>query len=94
MAVLVRIPGALRQHTGGARTVEVELSPNGDLSALLARLGAENPALFRRICDERGEVRQHVNVFVGTDNVRDRDGLATAVPDGAEVYVLPAVSGG
>lgn len=94
MAVLVRIPGALRQFTGNARTLEVDLAQGSDVAQLLATLQAQNPALVRRICDERGEVRQHVNVFVGTVNVRDGEGLATAVPDGAEIYVLPAVSGG
>lgn len=94
MAVLVRIPGALRQFTDNARSLEVELPDGSDVAALLARIGADNPALVRRICDERGALRQHVNVFIGTTNVRDGDGLATAVPDGAEVYLLPAVSGG
>lgn len=94
MAVLVRIPGALRQFTDNARSLEVELPDGSDVAGLLARIGADNPALVRRICDERGALRQHVNVFIGTTNVRDGDGLATAVPDGAEVYLLPAVSGG
>ncbi len=94
MAVLVRIPGALRQFTGNARTLEVDLPAGSDLAQLLARMEEENPSLVRRICDERGALRQHVNVFIGTANVRDADGLATAVPDGAEVYVIPAVSGG
>lgn len=94
MAVLVRIPGALRQFTENARTLEIDLPPGSDMAALLSTLQAQNPSLVRRICDERGVLRQHVNVFVGTVNVRDEDGLATAVPDGAEVYVLPAVSGG
>lgn len=92
--MLVRIPGALRQFTDNARTLEVELPDGGDVAALLARLGTDNPSLVRRICDEQGRLRQHVNVFVGTTNVRDGDGLGTVVPDGAEVYVLPAVSGG
>ncbi len=94
MAVLVRIPGALRQFTDNARSLEVELPDGSDVAALLARIEADNPALVRRIRDERGALRQHVNVFIGTTNVRDGDGLATAVPDGAEVYLLPAVSGG
>jgi len=92
--VLVRIPGALRQFTDNARTLEVDLPEGSDVAALLATLGSDNPSLVRRICDERGNLRQHVNVFVGTVNVRDGNGLLTTVPDGAEVYVIPAVSGG
>lgn len=94
MAVLVRIPGALRQFTDNARSLEVDLPEGSDVAALLSKIGADNPSLVRRICDERGDLRQHVNVFIGTTNVRDGQGLATAVPDGAEVYLLPAVSGG
>lgn len=94
MSVVVRIPGALRQFTGNARTVEVDVPAGSDVAQVLTTLGELNPALIRRICDERGAVRQHVNVYVGTANVRDDDGLATMVPDGAEVYVIPAVSGG
>ncbi len=94
MPVLVRIPGALRQFTDNARTLEVDVPAGSDLAEVLAVLGAQNPSLVRRICDERGEVRQHVNVYIGTANIRDAEGLATTVPDGAEVYVIPAVSGG
>ncbi len=44
--------------------------------------------------DEAGAMRRHVNVFVGPDNVRDLDALHTVVPEGTELAVLPAVSGG
>lgn len=94
MSVVVRIPGALRQFTDNARTLEVDVPSGSDLAQVLARMEEENPSLVRRICDERGALRQHVNVFIGTANVRDAEGLATTVPDGAEVYVIPAVSGG
>jgi len=46
------------------------------------------------VVDEQGEVRQHINIFVGNDAIRFADGLATAVPDGAEIMIVPAVSGG
>jgi len=94
VSVLVRIPGALRQFTDNARTLEVDVPSGSDLAQVLARIEEDNPSLVRRICDERGDLRQHVNVFIGTANVRDAEGLATTVPDGAEVYVIPAVSGG
>jgi molybdopterin converting factor small subunit len=47
-----------------------------------------------RILTEQGEVRPHVNVFVGDQSIRDTGGLATPVPDGAEIAIIPAVSGG
>lgn len=94
--VTVRLPGALREFAAGERSVVVEV-PGADLVSLasvLDRLAASHPALERRIRDETGALREHVNVFVGQDNVRDLQRLATAVPAGAEVIVLPAVSGG
>jgi hypothetical protein len=47
-----------------------------------------------RVVTEAGEVRPHVNVFVGSESIRYSGGLATPVPDGAEIVILPAVSGG
>ena len=53
-----------------------------------------HPSVGRRVRDEAGGLRRHVNVFVGEDNARDLDDVDTVVPEGAEVAVLPAVSGG
>ena len=61
---------------------------------MLDALAAAHPAVGRRVRDEAGALRPHVNVFVGPDNVRDLDDLDTVVPEGAEVAVLAAVSGG
>lgn len=94
--VTVRVPGALREFSGGERLVEVEL-PAGDppsVAAVLDLLSGTYPALERRIRDETGALREHVNVFVGSDNVRDLDKLSTVIPAGVELIVLPAVSGG
>jgi MoaD family protein len=62
--------------------------------AVLEELERRYPSLYRNICDETGAVRRHVNVFVNTSHVRDRDGLDTALVPGDEVMILPAVSGG
>lgn len=64
------------------------------VGAVLDALDAAAPAVGRRLRDEAGNVRRHVNVFVGADNQRDLDGVATVVPEGADVSVMPAVSGG
>ena len=96
MQVRVRVPAALREHSGGQDTVVVEV--DGDepttVGAVLDGLAARHPALERRVRDELGRPRTHVNLFVGEDNVRDRDGLDTAVGDGAELSILAAISGG
>lgn len=65
-----------------------------DVAAALAALFALHPGLRDRIQNERGEVRPHVNVFVASENVRDLRGLETPLGEGAEIHILPAVSGG
>ena len=64
------------------------------VAAVLDALAEQHPALERRIRDEHGRPRRHVNLFVGADNVRDRDGLDTVMAAGSELTVMPAVSGG
>lgn len=94
MGVTVWLPGVLRQFTGGNARVDVDVSSAATVGAVLDRLERDFPALGRRIRDERGMVRRHVNVFVGTTNIRDAALLDTAVGDGDEISVLPATSGG
>jgi len=93
MSVLFIIPGALRELAGGRDEVRVG-DAAGPLSAALGRLWAECPALRDRIMTELGDVRPHVNIFVDGENVRFSGGLDTTVRDGAEVFLIPAVSGG
>jgi molybdopterin converting factor small subunit len=64
------------------------------VGAALASLEDTHPALHRGICDETGAVRKHVNVFVNSSHMRDRDGLETALVEGDVITVMPAVSGG
>lgn len=93
-SVAVRLPASLRHFAGGQAVLRVELAGGGDVGALLDGLARRFPALERRLRDEQGRLRPHVNLFLGTTSIRDLDHLATALPDGAEVSVLPAVSGG
>ncbi len=60
----------------------------------LEQVEVHYPALYRSVCDETGAVRRHVNLFVNTDNIRDADGLDTALAAGDVLTILPAVSGG
>lgn len=89
--VTVRIPGALREFTGGARECTVTAASVGDV---VSRLGERYPQLAARLLTPEGTLRPFVNVFVGPDNVRDLQGLETPVPEGATVTILPAVAGG
>jgi len=89
--VRVFIPGPLRVYCNGA----TELPVSADcVRAALEQLEREYPALHRNVRDETGRVRRHINVFVNSDNVRDREGLETTVREGDLITILPAVSGG
>ena len=91
MAVTVRIPTTLRPLSGGASTVEVDA---GALSDVIKALDAAHPGFADRLLDDDGNLRRFVNVFVDDDDVRYLDGLATNVPDGQTVSIIPAVAGG
>ncbi len=93
MSLTLVLPGPLRELAGGRSTLELTGAPVTVGEALQA-LRAQCPPVYDRIVTETGEVRPHVNVFVGTEDVRFSGGLATPVRDGAEVVVLPSVSGG
>lgn len=94
MTVHVRLPGVLRQHAGGSALLEVDVPAGSPVGEVLDRVAAEHPLLARHLRDERGVLRRHVNVFVGSEDIRSREQLATPVPPGVEVFIAPAVSGG
>ena len=91
MTITIAIPGALRTYGAGA--TELTLSAPS-IRAALGELERQYPALYRSVCDETGAVRRHINLFVNTAHVRDRDGLDTTLAPGDVVSILPAVSGG
>lgn len=94
MAVLVRLPTVLRPFAGGAGRVEVVVPGEPTVGAVFAALELDHPALRRRLTDEQGMLRRHVNVFLGNDNIRDLDALGTPLKDGDELLILPSVAGG
>jgi molybdopterin synthase sulfur carrier subunit len=85
------LPGALRPWAGGRSSLPLEGATVGEMLDVLA-LSA--PQLEWRLRDEQGQVRRHVQIFVGDTNIRDAAGLQTPVPDGGCVYIIPAVAGG
>jgi sulfur-carrier protein len=92
----VRVPQALRDLVAGASRIEVTVpgAQGATVATVLDALAIDHPALERRIRDEQGRPRPHVNLFIGADNVRDRSGPTTPVGPGEELTILPAVSGG
>ena len=91
MSVTVRVPTTLRTLTGGAPTVDVD---GATLADVLEALEGAHPGFRDRLLDDDGRLRRFVNVFVADDDVRFLDGLATPVPDGETVSIVPAVAGG
>jgi MoaD family protein len=89
--ITIHVPGQLRDCCAGARELELA-APS--VRRVLGELERRYPSLYRSVCDETGAVRRHVNLFVNTSHIRDRDGLDTALEPGDEVTILPAVSGG
>lgn len=89
--VTLYVPGALRAYCAGAS--ELTMSA-GTVRAALEHLELSQAALYRNVCDETGKVRRHLNVFVNADNVRDLEGIDTALVPGDVLTILPAVSGG
>jgi len=94
MQVTFNIPGSLREFTENRRVVQIEVKAGANLLQALQVLFAAYPGLRDRVLTEADETRRHVNIFVANENVRYTGGLATAIPAGAEVSIVPAISGG
>ena len=93
MPVTFHIPGALREFVGGRREIRLEQSP-GVLADALSLLYSLYPGTRDRIVNEQNQVREHINIFVGEENIRYTGGLATPLPPDSEISIVPAVSGG
>jgi len=93
MSVAVRIPTILRTYTGGEPEVSVEPAQD-DLASVIEALEVAAPGIRARVLDDTGALRRFVNVYVGDDDVRFLDGLATPTPAGARISIIPAVAGG
>jgi molybdopterin converting factor small subunit len=93
MRVSFSIPGPLRSMTGAPGHVDVETT-GSTLRDVLEGLFATYPGIQDRVLTERGEIRPHVNVFVGKRDARTTGGLATPLVNGVEISIIPAISGG
>ena len=91
MAVTVRLPGALRDATGGHTKLEARA---GTLADVITDIDRRHPGFRSRVLDDSGAIRTYVNVYIGDDDARSKGGIGAAVPDGSEVMVIPAMAGG
>ena len=91
MPVTVRVPTPMRKLTNDQQEVQA----SGDsISAILQSLESEYPGFTNRICDENGELRRFINVYVNDEDIRFLQGKETALKDGDEISIVPAIAGG
>lgn len=90
MSTTVRIPTPLRTLTGGADEVTAAAATVG---AVIDELEGRYPGIKDRLLDEKG-VRRFINIYVGEEDIRFLDGLATEVKPGDQIAIVPAIAGG
>ncbi len=93
MAVIFHVPGPLREFTDRRGDVEMEYSP-ATLGDALSALWTRYPGVRDRIATEEGQIREHINIFIGDEDIRYTGGLASPVPPESEIWIVPAISGG
>ncbi len=91
MAVTVRIPTPLRRLTQNLAEVEAE---GADIQTVLDNLETEYPGMKERLCDDVGNIRRFVNIYLNDEDIRFLEGKETPVEDGAEISIIPAIAGG
>src|SRR2546427_11774347 len=91
MPVTVRLPGALRDATGGETNLKAS---GGTLRDVIAEIDRRHPGFAARVLDEDGALRSYVNVYIGEDDARTRGGAGAPGPDGGEGRGVSAIAGG
>ena len=91
MAVKVRVPTPLMKLTDN----QSELTAEGaTISEILNNLESQFAGIKERICDENGAPRRFINIYLNEEDIRFLDGESTAVKDGDEISIIPAIAGG
>ena len=91
MGVTVRIPGPLRRVTNGEQQVDIDAA---NVLDTIDSLDSKFPGIKDRLCDETGDLRYFVNVYLNGEDVRFLQGLQTTTKTGDELSIVPAVAGG
>ncbi len=91
MAIKVRIPTPLQKLTGNQSEVEV---PGATVKAVLAALEEKHPGIRERLYDEKGTLRRFINFYVNDEDIRFLNSEDTALKDGDELSIVPAIAGG
>ncbi len=91
MPIDIQIPTPLRNLTQSKSTVQAQ---GGTVAALLDDLERQFPGLKERLCDDKGELRRFVNIYLNDEDIRFTQGKNTPVKDGDEISIIPAIAGG
>lgn len=91
MATKVRIPAPLRKLTQDRAVVE---SSGGTVEEILSDLEKKYPGIRERVCDETGQVRRFINIFLNGEDIRFKEGAKTKVTGDSEISIIPAIAGG
>lgn len=89
--IKVRIPTPLRPLTKNQGEVEAKAA---SIAEMIETLDAAHPGLKDRLCDDKGELRRFVNIYVNEEDIRFLKGKETSLKDGDEVSIVPAIAGG
>ena len=93
MSLTFVLPGPLRELAVNRGEVRID-DDAGSVAEALSLLWAQCPALRDRVVTELGELRPHINIFVDGESIRYSGGFDSPVREGAEIFILPALSGG
>lgn len=91
MKILVRVPTPLRKITNDLSEVECDAETVGEVIENLER---NYPGIKERLCDENGEIRRFLNIYLGEEDIRFLDGLNTKIVEEQELSIIPAIAGG
>jgi len=91
MSITVRIPTPMRKLTEEKKQVEANGS---SVAEIIENLGNRFPQFSERLCDENGEVRRFINVYLNDEDIRFKNGKDTPVSDGDVLSIIPAIAGG
>jgi molybdopterin synthase sulfur carrier subunit len=89
--IKVRIPTPLRPMTGGKGEVEVK---GGSVGEMIEHLNSSHLGIKDRLCDEKGDLRRFINIYVNEEDIRFLTGKDTPLKEGDEVSIVPAIAGG
>lgn len=88
---LVRIPTPLRKFTSGQGEINVDAS---NIAELIDALEKNYPGMKSKLCDESGNLRKFINVFINEEDIRFKQNLETALKTGDDISIVPAIAGG